>query len=110
MKPLLASLLVALSFSCTIAAEPAPEPEERFLPIGLTDEEKTRIHEIGQAHRSTRAPVTDVRNPAEWEPSQGVLVRWPLGIPVSLVAEMSEDVMVTTVVADEAARTAALSS
>jgi agmatine/peptidylarginine deiminase len=59
-----------------------------------------RLHEIGRDHRSTAAPPGVVRNPAEWEPSEGVLVRWPLGIPISLVAEMSEDVMVTTIVAN----------
>jgi len=39
-----------------------------------------------------------------------VLVRWPLGIPVSLVAEMSEDVVVTTIVASASAEQSALST
>ena len=37
---------------------------------------------------------------AEFEPMEGVLVRYPFGVPVSLIAEMSEDVMVTTIVAN----------
>ncbi|HHE37029.1 MAG TPA: hypothetical protein ENL20_00440, partial [Candidatus Cloacimonetes bacterium] len=37
---------------------------------------------------------------AEFEKKEGVLVRYPFGVPVSLIAEMSEDVMVTTIVAD----------
>jgi agmatine/peptidylarginine deiminase len=80
------------------AGEPESEPDEQFLPIGLTEEEKTRLHEIGEQHRATAPPIGALRNPAEWEPSEGVLVRWPLGIPVALVAEMSEDVVVTTIV------------
>jgi agmatine/peptidylarginine deiminase len=91
-----------------LAEEPGREPlpistEEQkpeSLPIHLTDEEKQRLHEIGRGHRVTAAPPGTVRNPAEWEPSEGVLIRWPLGISLSLVAEMSEDVVVTTIVAN----------
>ena len=69
---------------------------EEFLPIGLTEEEKTRLNEIGINHRVTAPPVGVSRNPAEWEPSEGVIIRWPLGISIALVAELSEDVVVTT--------------
>jgi agmatine/peptidylarginine deiminase len=37
---------------------------------------------------------------AEFESMEGVLVRYPFGIPVEIIAEMSEDVMVTTIVAN----------
>ena len=40
------------------------------------------------------------RSIAEFEQMEGVLVNYPFGIPVSMIAEMSEDVMVTTIVAD----------
>lgn len=91
------------------AAEPPPKPalEKPDLPIGLTEEEKTRLHEIGARHLFSAPPAGPVRNPAEWEPSEGVLVRWPLGISVALVAEMSEDVMVTTLVANASEEQAA---
>ena len=42
-------------------------------------------------------PVTDMpghafpRMCAEWEPALGTLIRWPLGIPSSLVMELAED-------------------
>ena len=36
-------------------------------------------------------PPGPVRMCAEWEPVAGVMIRWPLGIPGSLVAEMAED-------------------
>jgi agmatine deiminase len=93
--------------SAAAASGPSTEPEEDLLPIELTEEEKTRLHEIGINHRATAPPVGAIRNPAEWEPSEGVLVRWPLGIPVALVAEMSEDVVVTTLVASAAAEQSA---
>ena len=70
------------------------------LPIELTPEEKTRLNEIGIAHRVTDAPQGPIRNPAEWEPMTGAIIRWPLGLPVSLIAEMSEDLEVYTIVAN----------
>ena len=63
---------------------------------GLSEDDENRLHEIGRDHLSTAPPRGIIHNSGEWEPSEGVLIRWPLGIPVSLVAEMSEDVMVTT--------------
>jgi agmatine/peptidylarginine deiminase len=105
-------LVVAFVFCIATVAtgEPQSVPEEEFLPIGLTDEEKTRLHEIGMRHRGTAPPTGALRNPAEWEPSEGVLVRWPLGIPVALVAEMSEDVVVTTIVPNLSAEQSARST
>lgn len=45
-------------------------------------------------------PPQPVRQCAEWEPVEGVLIRWPLGISLQLVAEMSEDVIVYTLIRD----------
>jgi agmatine/peptidylarginine deiminase len=103
-------LLLACLSMPVLAEDPAretspvatEEQKPEWLPIHLTEEEKQRLHEIGRAHRATAAPPGVVRNPSEWEPSEGVIIRWPLGIPLGLVAEMSEDVMVTTIVASAA--------
>jgi len=43
-------------------------------------------------------PVQPTRMIAEWEPAWGVLIRWPLNIPVELVREISEDDTVYTLV------------
>jgi len=86
------------------------QSQEDFLPIGLTVEEMQRLDEIGRFHHSTSAPTGVIRNPAEWEPSEGVIIRWPLGISISLVAEMSEDVMVTTIVANTSQENSARNS
>ncbi|MFH2037372.1 MAG: agmatine deiminase family protein [Candidatus Zixiibacteriota bacterium] len=84
--------------------------DEEFLPIGLTDEEKTRLDEIGINHTKTAAPPGPIRNLAEWEPSEGVIIRWPLGISVSIVAEYSEDLIVTTIVGSTTEMNSAISS
>ncbi|KYK30114.1 MAG: hypothetical protein AYK23_04715 [Candidatus Proteinoplasmatales archaeon SG8-5] len=41
-----------------------------------------------------------IRQTAEFERMQGVLIRYPLGIPYNIIAEMSEDVIVYTIVAN----------
>ncbi|MGB5137333.1 MAG: agmatine deiminase family protein, partial [Candidatus Zixiibacteriota bacterium] len=81
-----------------------------FLPIGLTEEEKTRLHEIGIGFQRTAPPLGVMRACSEWEDCDLVVIRWPLGIPVALVAEMSQDIIVTTLVANASAQTSAISS
>jgi agmatine deiminase len=45
-----------------------------------------------------REPAQPVRMIAEWEPASGTLIRWPLGIPMSLVRELAEDDLLYTLV------------
>lgn len=78
--------------------------EETSLPKELTEEELTRLHEIGLHFTPTAPPSGTVRNIAEFERNEGALVRWPLWIPVSLVVAMSEHVTVTTLVANNTQR------
>ncbi len=77
------------------------------LPIELTPEEMTRLDEIGMTFHKTSPPVGPARNPAEWEPMTGAIIRWPLGIPVSLIAEMSEDIEVWTIVGNSSEQASA---
>ena len=64
------------------------------LPIGMTDAEKLRIDEILTMGRETDPPPTPVRNVAEYERMQGVLIRYPFGISTEMISEMSEDITV----------------
>ena len=64
------------------------------LPIGLTENERLRIHEIHSMGRDTDPPPSPIRNVAEYERMQGVLLRYPFGIPTELILEMSEDVTI----------------
>lgn len=52
----------------------------------------------GRSFYSTPPPTGPVRNVAEFERMQGVLIRYPLGIPYALIAEISQDITVTTIV------------
>jgi len=106
-KTIFVVLILLLALSNVFAGDKA---EEEFLPIGLTEEELLRLDEIGINHIITDVPEGEIRNPAEWERSEGVIIRWPLGISISLVAEMAEDVMVTTIVASTYQRDQAITS
>ncbi len=80
--------------------------QEQSLPIGFTEEELTRLDEIGAGHiRTAPPPAGVIHNPAEWEPSEGVIISYPLGISYSLVAEMSEDIIVYTIVSSTSQQT-----
>lgn len=70
------------------------ETSNTELPIGLTAEEKTRIHEIYSMGRQTDPPPSPIRNIAEYERMEGVLIRYPFGISTALIAEMSEDITI----------------
>ena len=49
-------------------------------------------------HAADADPIQPARMIAEWEPAWGVLIRWPLNIPVELVREISEEDTVYTLV------------
>ena len=64
------------------------------LPIGLTEEEKNNIHIIYQMGRDTEPPTAPVRNVAEFERMSGVLIRYPFGISIEIIRELSEDLVI----------------
>ena len=68
------------------------------LPHWLTPDEMQRIDEIGRDFYETEPPPAPVKNVAEFDKMQAVLIRYPFGIPMSLIAEMSQDIEVTTLV------------
>ena len=64
------------------------------LPIGFTQEELENRDVIKEWMYRTDPPQGPVRNIAEYEPMQGVLIRYPFGISTSLIREMAEDVII----------------
>ena len=76
-------LLILLSFVVSLE-----------LPQGLTEWEKNNMHLIDEMRFRTDPPPGPIRNVAEYEPMQGVLIRYPFGISTSLIREMAEDVKI----------------
>jgi agmatine deiminase len=66
----------------------------------MTPEEELRRDEIGRDFIPTDPPAAPVRMVAEFEEMQSVLIRYPFGIPISLIVEMSQDCKVKTIVAN----------
>lgn len=64
---------------------------EELLPIGFTAEELTRVNEIGTYQNGTDPPPEGVRNPGEFEPATGIMVRWPLGVPYDFLVDVSNN-------------------
>ncbi len=80
------------------------------LPKWLTPEEMLRLDEIGKYHTTTPPPIAPVRNIAEFERKESILIRFPLGIPVALVAQMSQHVKILTLVGNTTIRTQAINT
>jgi len=81
-------LFTILFLSITISDEASS------LPHYFTNEELKNKSLIHTMSRDTEPPPSPVRNIAEFEPMQGVLIRYPFGISTSVVREMAEDVTV----------------
>jgi len=101
---ILTSILNAFEHKNTKPKILTPKEEKWFkenpesLPHWMTEEEKQRVDEIGKDFLPTNPPSSPIRQPAEFEPMEGVLIRYPFGISTSIIAEMAEDVIVYCVV------------
>ena len=67
-------------------------------PHWLTPEEESFRENNSRDFYETEPPLSPVINIPEFGPMEGVLIRYPFGISYSVIAEMSEDIMVTTIV------------
>ncbi len=68
----------------------------------LSPWEKELMQTSTRNFTETAPPTGEVRSIAEWEPMEGVLVAYTggFGVPLSLIAEMSQDCGITTIVAN----------
>jgi agmatine deiminase len=89
--------------------KPEKKPDWRKLHY-LSEEEMYEPVLTGINFTETPPPQGPVRMVAEFEPMQAVLIRYPLGIPYQLIAEMSEDVEVITRVTSQSLADQALAS
>ena len=70
--------------------------------ISPSEKEAMKTFYKTRSFSETAPPTGEVRNIAEWEPMESVIVAYDgaFGIPLSLIAEMSEDCNITTIVAN----------
>lgn len=100
MKTRILLLLVFISISIGLSAQKL-NPDYRELHY-LSEEEMHKPLNTARDFIETLPPTPEVRNVAEFDEMQAVLVRYPFGIPVELVREMAEETEVITIVASAA--------
>ena len=88
-------LLLFVLFSITIAQNNITN--NYHLTHAMSPDEKAQMANYQRTFVETDPPEGEVRNIAEWEPMEGVLIAYDygFGIPYSLIAEMSQDCRVT---------------
>ena len=107
----LSALLLLVPTAALHAKSLAEELEgDSFLPIGMSAAELEMLDRIGERHRSTPPATGPVRQPGEFEPMTGVIVRYPWGNPTNLLAEYSEDITLWVIVEDAGDQSSASSS
>ncbi len=75
------------------------QPDWRKLHY-LSEEEMNTPLTKSRSFYATDPPEGEIRNVAEFDQMQAVLIRYPFGIPLELIREMAEDTRVLTLVAN----------
>jgi agmatine deiminase len=94
----LLSLTAALLFSVAVNAQNTDNFKGTYHMLDSSELYVPRI--AGKSFTQTSPPVGTIRAIPEWDPAQAVLVSYPggFGIPYDLIAEMSQDCKVITIV------------
>ncbi len=101
MNKFYASLLLVFLLPLLMQAQTEKYQSTSKLKHHMTDEEAKMRHLIGRDFTPTDPPPAPVQSIAEFAPQKGVLVRYPFGIPIALIKELSMGDQVTTIVADQ---------
>ena len=95
MKKALSIFTLLLLMAATMQAQ---EKKPDWMRWHYLSEEEMHDKSRGMNFVETDPPTGEPRFVAEFEPMQGVMIRYPLGIPTSLVAQLSNNCMVYCIV------------
>lgn len=95
------AFLLALTFA--VSAQ-VTDPNNGLKHI-MTAEEAANKDKIALGFVETDPPTGVIRNVEEFGNNEGVLIRYPFGIPMSLIKEMAKDAKVTTIVSSSSQQT-----
>ncbi|MCF7911272.1 MAG: agmatine deiminase family protein [Candidatus Cloacimonetes bacterium] len=111
MKKLILIIIIMITAGFLFAVEKIDILDNEPFPLThwLSQAEAERWDEIGRDFYETDPPPAPVHNVAEFEKMEGVLVRYPFGIPVTLIAAMSEQTKVLTIVSSSSQQNTVLS-
>ena len=96
-KNLLITVLLFLGV-LAVNAQPIYNAQGIELKHTMTAEEAELYKTVRMETQSTNPPTGDIRPIAEYEPMEAVMIRYPFGIPFSLIKEMAKDIKVITIV------------
>ena len=91
-------LLMAATMQAQDASTTLSSQKPDWMRWHYLSEEEMYDHTRGTTFVETDPPTGEPRFVAEFEPMQGVMIRYPLGIPTSLVAQLSNNCMVYCIV------------
>ena len=97
MKKALSIFTLLLLMAATMQAQ---EKKPDWMRWHYLSEEEMYDKSRGMNFVETDPPTGEPRFVAEFEPMQGVMIRYPLGIPTSLVAQLSNNCMVYCIVSN----------
>lgn len=107
--PGIAALLLLFSFPTHVSSQDnASQKSASRLTHQMTADEMLRRNEIGKQFIETDPPTGSITSIAEFDRAIGAVIAYPgeFGIPMSLIREMANDAIVTTLVSGPAAETA----
>ena len=99
MKKTLSILTLLFMMAATVQAQDSKKPD--WKRWHYLSEAEMYDNTRGVNFTETDPPAGEPRFVAEFEPMQGVMIRYPLGIPTNLVAQMSNNCMVYCIVATQ---------
>jgi hypothetical protein len=94
-------LIVFILFGISNTLFSQKQPREKRLTHHMSPEEKALFYTVGKGYVATDPPPGEIRNIAEFDKMEGVLVRYPFGISYDVIAAMSEETIVTTIVENQ---------
>jgi agmatine deiminase len=104
MKKYTLSALLLFSLLTTHMFAQEADPNNGLKHI-MTAEEAANSYKIALGFVETDPPSGVIRNVEEFGNNDGALIRYPFGIPMSLIKELAKDAKVTTIVANTSQQT-----
>jgi len=108
MKKFTLSLFLLFSLFTRVAFTQEADPNNGLKHI-MTAEEAANSYKIALGFVETAPPEGVIRNVEEFGNNDGALIRYPFGIPMSLIKELAKDAKLTTIVANASQQTSVTS-
>ena len=100
MKALLYTFCICIVLLSSLSLSAQQSDPNNGLKHWMTPEEAAKRDQIGRDFIETDPPPGIIRNVEEFGPTESTLIRYPFGLPMSLIKEMAKYCKVVTIVAN----------